>query len=121
MSINAISPEYGPDDFDDHSLAKACEHARKLLMAGDYGGAINALLPYAEQDKEAAGLMGECLRELGMEGKAVHYFAIAGSDRSGANSPCQPENRKRFISGAMARLEQSLTEDREIWQSLSSR
>lgn len=58
MSINATLPDGGLADFGRHLL----ETARKLFLNGDYGGAINALLPYAEHDREAARVTGECLR-----------------------------------------------------------
>lgn len=95
--------------------ALLCQCGKALYNAGDFSRCVQALMPVADEEKEAALLMGLACRALGLERKAGHYLRLAGAD-PGANPPASPRQE-----GALREVRESFERDMEIWRSLSIR
>ncbi len=92
-----------------------------LFLCGDYGGAIQMLSPYADNDKQAAMLVAIACRRMGLNSRADYYFDLSGENEPCNNARQSSSMRIAFIGAAMQTVENSFVEERGIWESLSRR
>ena len=110
-----------PKPFNGDTAAIDYNYGFSLFLCGDYGGAIQMLSPYADNDKQAAMLVAIACRRMGLNSRADYYFDLSGENEPCNNARQSSSMRIAFIGAAMQTVENSFVEERGIWESLSRR